>query len=122
MNLLHVPDMKRATYCGCGIVCFRESCKDCMLRVMFSNMSKDVWPYFATWSEKRTLLFNSFWGLERPICLPPNVQLIGPLSHPPEKLVEELKAKDPELFEWLEEALQKNIPVAYVNMGSVSHL
>lgn len=122
MGLLHVPDMANATNCGCGIICLRESMKNCCVRVAFTSMSKDLMPYFSTWSEKRTLLFNSFWGLERPICLPPNVQLIGPLSHPQERLVEDLRAKDQELYDWLEEALAQNVPVAYVNMGSVSHL
>jgi UDP:flavonoid glycosyltransferase YjiC (YdhE family) len=44
------------------------------------------------------------------------------LSHPQERLVEDLKIKDPELFAWLEEAVAKNIPVAYINMGSVTKL
>ena len=48
--------------------------------------------------------------------------MIGPLSKPQDRLVDELKIKDPALFEWLEEAYQKKIPVAFVNMGSISHL
>jgi hypothetical protein len=73
MGLLHVPDMQKASHCCCGTICIKESTKECCVNFMFNRMSTDLMPYFSTWAEKRTCLFNSFWGLERPICLPPNV-------------------------------------------------
>lgn len=67
----------------------------------------------------RVYMFNSFYGLDKPVCLPPNFNLIGPIDKQPTALMEQLKKKDLELFNWLEDALQKKENVVYISLGSI---
>ena len=64
-------------------------------------------------------MFNSFFGIEKPVCLPPNFKLIGPLDKPPAELRNQLKEKDMQLFNWLEDALDKGEDVVYITIGTM---
>lgn len=63
-------------------------------------------PWYRTFY-RRHVLINSFWGLEKPICHPPNFVMTGPLSKPADALMESLQQKDPTLMEWLNDAQEK---------------
>ena len=45
--------------------------------------------------QSRLMIMNTFWGLDRPQALPPNMILTGPISRPVSNLLESLKTKDP---------------------------
>ena len=45
--------------------------------------------------------------------------MTGPLSRSPEKLMEELE-KNKEIWDFLEDALAKKIPVVYLGLGSIA--
>lgn len=62
------------------------------------------------------VLCNSFWGLERAICSPPNIVLTGPLSKPQNDLLTKLEEKDVDLFNWLNSS---DDPVVYVSLGTL---
>lgn len=64
-------------------------------------------------------MINSYFGLEKPLCLPPNFKLIGNINKEPTQLVEALKQKDMDLYNWLEDAVTKNETVVYVSLGTV---
>ena len=51
--------------------------------------------------------------------MPPNIVVTGPLIKSSDVLMEEFKQKDPKLFEWMEDALQKGEDVVYVSLGSL---
>lgn len=67
-------------------------------------------------------MVNSFWGYEKPVLLPPNVQLIGPLTKSNSPWMEMLKEKDEALFNWLEDAKAKGEDVVYITLGSIVKL
>ena len=78
------------------------------------GLSQSTGSYF-----EQTVMFNSFFGLEKPLCLPPNYRLTGPIGKPPAQLIESFKKKDMSMYEWMEDALAKNEPVVYVSLGSM---
>ena len=51
---------------------------------------------------------NTYWGLDKPQALPPNFVVTGPISKPIENLLGQLKIKDLELSDWLDEAHAQN--------------
>jgi len=63
-------------------------------------------------------MFNTFWGLDPAIPLPPNHEVTGPLFKNHGDLMPDLERKDPELYEWLNNAKKENIDVVYVSIGS----
>lgn len=65
-------------------------------------------------------MINSFWGLDKAQSLPPNYVLTGPLTKSPENLVQSLKEKDLDLYQWLEEAQANDEAVVYISLGSVA--
>lgn len=54
--------------------------------------------------QERLIFLNTFWGLDKPQALPPNMIVTGPISKPVTNLLEQLKTKDPKLSEFLDEA------------------
>ena len=50
---------------------------------------------------KRTIMYNSFFGFEKAQAIPPNVVLTGPVSKPASDLLRVLEQKDNTLFEWM---------------------
>ena len=78
----------------------------CFVRIFYKiakNPERQEFWYNLT---KRTVLFNTFTGLDPAYSLPPNFVLTGPLSLPQDNLLELLGTKDPELKAWLDEALE----------------
>ena len=61
---------------------------------------------------------NTYWGLDKPQALPPNFVVTGPISKPIENLLDQLKIKDLELSDWLDEAHAQNKDVIYVSIGT----
>jgi hypothetical protein len=53
---------------------------------------------------RRSVLINSFWGLDKGEALPPNYVLTGPMGKNPADLMEDFKKKDMSLFEWMNKA------------------
>lgn len=67
----------------------------------------------------RIVICNSFFGLDKPCSLPPNVNLVGPLVKQSEDdMMKNLREKDPVLFEWVEEAANRNEKIIYITIGS----
>ena len=67
----------------------------------------------------RVCCFNSFWGLERAQCIPPNFKLVGSLNKPQNALIERLIEKDKVLYDWLEEAQTLKMDVVLVSIGTI---
>ena len=67
-------------------------------------------------------MFNSYFGLEKPICIPPNIKMIGPINKDPTELMEILQEKDMKLYQWLEDAKDQGQDVIYVSLGSIVEL
>ena len=49
-------------------------------------------------------MFNSYFGLDKPICIPPNIKMIGAINKDPTELMKLLQEKDMKLYQWLEDA------------------
>ena len=65
---------------------------------------------------------STFFGLEEPLQLPPNVHLTGPNINPSSAdNMAILKEKDPRIFEWLEDAKEKGEKVVYISIGSEAY-
>ena len=87
--------------------------------MLFTKKQSQIqYDYFLSLNS-RVVLFNSFFGLDPAISLPPNYIMTGPMSSPQNDLVEKLKSKDEELSNWLDEAQSNNQAVVYVSLGSV---
>lgn len=65
-------------------------------------------------------MFHSFFGLEKPVCLPPNVKLIGSIFNESSNMIKSLKEKDMNLYNWLEDALAKEEDVVFITFGSTA--
>jgi len=65
------------------------------------------------------LLINSFWGMDEPMALPPNIVVTGPLLPPAVDLRSALQASHPELCDFLAGAGGEAI---YVTTGSTVEL
>jgi hypothetical protein len=76
-----------------------------------------MYDYFLSLNS-RVVLFNSFFGLDAAVSLPPNYVMTGPMSSPQNDLLEKLGSKDGELLIWLDEAQSNNQAVVYVSLGS----
>lgn len=68
----------------------------------------------------RPILMNTFWGFDSPQALPPNFVVTGPISKKQSaktlpEIEEAIKAKDPELLEWMMSSEEK---IVYVSIGS----
>ena len=80
----------------------------------FPKRTVDYWRSFAT----RTVLINSFWGLDQAEAISPNFVHTGPLDKPPGELMEDFKRKDMELYEWMNKALEDKQDVVLITIGS----
>ena len=52
--------------------------------------------------QRRAVICTSFFGLEDAVSMPPNIVMTGPLYDPPSDTMNDLKAKDLDLYDWLE--------------------
>jgi len=63
--------------------------------------------YFNSWPS-RSLMINSFWGLDKAEALPPNYVQTGPLTKSSDSLIENFKEKDMDLYLWMNKAYEDN--------------
>lgn len=70
---------------------------NCVLLSRKTNQARKSVP-------SKVVICNSFWGLEEPSPIPPNVVMVGPLIREPTNLMERLEQKDPKLLDWLNDA------------------
>lgn len=120
LGILNLLNMKAAYNC-CGMICFERwftQSLSWLISELQWNGSQAVKDYNRSFSS-RVVLSNSFFGLEEPRCLPPNVYLTGPLVKSQDNLLGLLKEKHIELYNWLEDAQAKNMPVVYISIGSL---
>ena len=62
---------------------------------------------------------STFYGLEETYLLPPNIHLTGPnIKDDNADHNRALQEKDPKIYEWLQDALEKNQKVIYLTIGS----
>ena len=105
-----VPQMNKAKFC-CGLVYFQpEYAKhDSIFNVSYRReiIYDDIW------------MVNSFFGVDKPICLPPNLKFVGSIGKPANQLEDQLREMDPELFNFLEQAHNNNEFIVYVSLGSL---
>ena len=69
-------------------------------------------------SNRRAVLVNSFWGLDKGESIPPNFVMTGPMSKPPDQAIEDFKEKDNDLFEWMNKAQEEKRDVVLITIGS----
>lgn len=96
-------NMRQASSC-CGMICVKRTC----LRAFVGWITNKVAKYSKECNNSQydnIWMVDSFWGMDKPVCLPPNILLVGPLTDHQTNYTETLKQKDPELFNWLEDAL-----------------
>ena len=63
-------------------------------------------------------MINSFWGLEPPALLPPNVRLTGPLSKSDQGISQKLlKSQHGELYRFMQGAAEEDRSVLYISLG-----
>lgn len=117
-GMILLPEMKTAMSC-CGLLCVKQNILQYMTQVFIKTYQEK--KYIEYWHKfnERTCLVNSFYGLEKAMAAPPNYVYTGPLSPPQENLMVILQQKDEALFNWLNEAQEQGIPVAYVSLGSI---
>ena len=80
-------------------------------------LEKRIYDYVNGFG-RRSVLINSFWGLDKAESLPPNFVHTGPLTKPPGSLMEDFKKKDIDLFEWMNKAQQEKRDVVLITLGS----
>jgi hypothetical protein len=112
-------DSKRSQSC-CGCLCYSKSTMQNIYYASSKYMmySPEVFEYYMSFN-KRVCLWNTYWGLEEAVPVPPNYIVTGPLNDPPTNLIEKFKTKDPELFDWMEKAQEEGQDVVYVSIGSI---
>lgn len=69
----------------------------------YAALEKRISDYILSFNE-RSVLINSFWGLDKSESISPNFVHTGPLTKPPETLMEDFKRKDSDLLEWMDKA------------------
>ena len=68
---------------------------------------------------ERLVLINTFWGLEPPALLPPNIRLTGPLNTCDQiNALQTLNRKHNELFRFMQQAMTEQKPVFYITLGA----
>jgi hypothetical protein len=68
---------------------------------------KRTLAYKYSWSS-RSIMINSFWGLDKAEALPPNYVQTGPLTKSSDSLIENFKEKDMDLYLWMNKAYEDN--------------
>ena len=52
----------------------------------------------------RVVLVNSFFGLEKPACFPPNIFMMGAMIKSQQELLVQFKERNLDLYNWVEDA------------------
>lgn len=93
----------------CGCFCIFKSCSMVLLDIFeyFWYVNDDLkrTKRMQVAQSKRICLTSTFFGLEEPCLIPPNLHLTGPNVKPQNKdLMAVLKEKDLKIYDWLQEA------------------
>ena len=112
--LYDTPDFKNARTC-CGCICVKKPRDRGCIKILM-----DASPYaeFYKRHNERSVIINSFWGIEKCESVPPNIVFTGPLVKPSESLMEDFEKKDKDLFEWMNKAYDLKKDVVIVTIGS----
>jgi hypothetical protein len=89
-----------------------------MLKYYLVRPSPEEHKKFVLKWNKRTFMYQSFFGFEKSQPIPPNIVLTGPVSKPASDLLSVLEQKDKALFEWMNQAQAENKPIIYITLGS----
>ena len=77
---------------------------DCSQNCCISN-DKEFRQEVTKFQKNRIMISSSFFGLEEPILLPPNIHLTGPNIDPDQEHLKTLLGeKDPKLLKFLDDA------------------
>ena len=119
ISLMSLPNMRETIDCG-GVVLFKKTFAQCVTTFLFWVQARQYIGnrIYQDGFSSRVVLSNSFFGLEEPRPLPPNIHLTGPLVQPQGDLLKDLKEKHNKLYQWLEEAQANKQPVVYISIGS----
>lgn len=96
---------KNNTCACCGFLCVKQTLIEFFIHKIFT-------PFVLSRATNRArrevpshiVICHSFWGLEKPSPIPPNIVMTGPLMRESTNLMERLQEKDPKLLAWLNEA------------------
>ena len=69
--------------------------------------------------KRRPLLVNSYFGIDKPIALPPNVTLTGPLVNGDADLSDDIAQKAPEISQFLNSAQESGHKVLLISLGTM---
>lgn len=116
-GLIQLPNMREAKSC-CGMVCVSRGMKHCLIGLMAAKYAPKTISFYKSMTG-RVCCFNSFWGIEKATCLPPNFRLVGSLNKPQNALLDRLMEKDKVLYDWLEEAQTLKMDVVLVSIGTI---
>ena len=103
---LQTPSLYRTTS-WCGFLCISPHYLDAIIKgfsVVFGQ-PKAFYDKTRTF-QHRTVLCSTFFGMDKPALMPPNFIVHGPVMKPLEGMMKALSEKDPELYQWLEDALR----------------
>lgn len=87
----------------CGITCICPSWVDLAIALFGASMipNMNVMNSYI----KRPIICVSFFGLDKPTMMPPNITMTGPLLKPENSdLLDILREKNEDLYNWLEDA------------------
>ena len=93
-------------------------CRKCCLPKDKKRFNEDEYKTL----KNRIVMCNSFFGFDKPMPLPPNMVLTGPLLGESSGLIERMQKNDPEVAKWLDDALEKGDKVMVISLGSVVNL
>lgn len=72
-----VVNMRKATSC-CGMICIKRSF-DQSMQTLFERYAQ-YYNHITRYQHTNVWLINSFWGIDKPTALPPNIILTGCLA------------------------------------------
>lgn len=65
------------------------------------------------------MIVNSYFGLDKPVALPPNVTLTGPLVKMDDSLLTDLAKKAPDIGKLLDDAQSAGEKVMVISLGTM---
>lgn len=117
---MEMPTLDNISSC-CGLVYMTRSWKKSVL----SSYKKLCSPYQAAFLKDAVYdeiwMLNSFFGLEKPTSIPPNIKLVGSMALSQDQKLAKLKEDEPQLFKWLQDAIQKKEDVVFVSLTHMTY-